>query len=126
MTYPGIENDPAAVAADPDRTAVEERRKARDEEYSKYVATQDIPWGSVPAYLAGEQVATTTAEKYGWLDLGLVRLADTAPAGAETPTASDAGPQHNAATETAAPVTTAETVTAKAGNAKAPKTGGSE
>lgn len=126
MTYPGIENDPAAVAADPDRTAVEERRKARDEEYSKYVAAQDIPWGSVPAYFAGEQVATSTAEKYGWLDLGYVRLAQTAPAEAEAPTATDAGPQRAAATETAPPVTTAETVAAKAATAKAPRNGGSE
>jgi hypothetical protein len=79
MTYPGIENDPAAVAVDPGRAAVEERRKARDEEYSKYVATQDIPWGTVPAYLEGERVATTTAERYGWEALGYVRRADVVP-----------------------------------------------
>lgn len=126
MTYPGIENDPAAAAADPDRAAVEERRKARDEEYSKYVAAQDIPWGSVPAYFAGEAVATTTAERYGWEALGYVRRANETPSDAEARTASDAGPQHNAATETAPPVTTAETVTAKAATVKANKNGGNE
>jgi hypothetical protein len=73
MTYPGIENSPAAVAANPDRVAVEERRRERDEEYSKYVAVQDIPWGNVPAYFAGERVATSSVEEYGWLDLGYVK-----------------------------------------------------
>lgn len=79
MTYPGIENDPASVEANPDRVAVEERRREREEEYAKYVAAEDIPWGNVMAYFAGERVATSTAEKYGWLDLGLVKLVD-APA----------------------------------------------
>jgi hypothetical protein len=74
MTYPGIENSPAAVEANPDRVAVEERRREREQEYEKYEATQDIPWGNVMAYFAGERVSTAAAEEYGWLDLGLVKL----------------------------------------------------
>lgn len=111
MTYPGIENDPA-VAADPDRAAVEERRRARDEEYSRYVATQDIPWGSVPAYFEGEPVATTTAEKYGWESLGYVRRVDAGE------------PAVPAAEPTPSP-TTAETVV-RATTAKTVRNGGSE
>ncbi len=72
MTYPGIENDPAALAADPDRAAVEARRKEQEAEFSAYVALQDIPWGNVPANFAGEAVAKSTVERLGWLDLGLV------------------------------------------------------
>jgi hypothetical protein len=94
MTYPGIENDPASVEANPDRVAVEERRREREEEYSKYVAAQDIPWGNVNAYFEGEPVSTTTAERYGWLDLGYVKLKDAPaeeqqqePAGGEPTTA---------------------------------------
>lgn len=113
MTYPGIENDPAAPAFDPDRAAVEARRKERDEEYTKYVATQDIPWGAVPAYFAGEPVATTSVEKYGWEALGYVRRADAN----ETPS-DNAGTVRNAATASAPPVTTAATVK------NAEKTGG--
>lgn len=127
MTYPGIENDPAAVAADPDRAAVEERRKARDEEYSKYVATQDIPWGSVPAYFEGEAVSTTTAEKYGWEALGYVRRARGVPPGDAVPPPDNAvsTAPRPAATESAPLPTTAETLAAKA-PAKATKNGGSE
>lgn len=121
MTYPGIENDPAAVEVNADRAAVEARRKERDDEYSKYVATQDIPWGSVPAYFAGEPVATSTAERYGWLDLGYVRYANESLSDAEAVTPVDAGPQRAAATESAPAVTTAATVAGKA-----PKNGGSE
>jgi hypothetical protein len=67
MTYPGV--DPAL---DPDRAAVEQRRKEREEEYGTYVAAQDIPWGNVLAFVAGDQVPKSTVEAYGWLDLGLV------------------------------------------------------
>jgi hypothetical protein len=90
MTYPGIENDPASVEANPDRVAVEERRRERDLEYAKYEAVGDIPWGNVMAYFAGERVATSSVERYGWLDMGLVREveqpAEEQPAPAEEPT----------------------------------------
>lgn len=107
MTYPGIENDPAAEV-NADRAAVEARRKERGEEYEKYVAACDIPWGSVNAYFEGEPVSTSTAERYGWLDLGYVRLADTTPADAA------AVPPRDAATESAPVVTTVPTVTTAA------------
>ncbi len=84
MTYPGV--DPAL---DPDRAAVEQRRKEREEEYSVYEATQDIPWGDVPAYFAGERVAKQTVEERGWLSLGLVKRidgADSRSAGTTTTT----------------------------------------
>ena len=91
MTYPGIENDPAALALDPDRAAVEQRRKEREEEYGAWVAVQDIPWGNVLAFVAGDPVPKSTVEKYGWDELGLVAKADTkdaqAAALASTPTA---------------------------------------
>lgn len=121
MTYPGIENDPAAVAADPDRAAVAERRKERDAEFGTYVAVTDIPWGTVTAFFAGEAVPKSTVERYDWIGMGLVRTVEAAPAADET---APAGPQRDAAVETAPPVTTADTVTTKP--AKAPKTGGSE
>lgn len=108
MTYPGIENDPASVEANPDRVAVEERRREREQEYAKYEATQDIMWGNVPAYFAGERVATSSAERYGWLDMGLVKLVE--QSAGENETTSDRAP--------GAEPTTAERVTAAAKAAK--------
>jgi len=112
MTYPGIENDPASVEANPDRVAVEERRREREEEYSKYVAVSDIPWGNVNAYFAGERVSTTTAEKYDWLGLGLVEQVERSDAERDNTAASDR--QEPAAAEP----TTAQKVTAAAKAAK--------
>lgn len=80
MTYPGIENDAAAVAENPDRVAVEERRKAQEEEFGTYVAEREIPWGSVTAFFPGEPVPKSTVERYGWLDLGLVSRVGGQPA----------------------------------------------
>lgn len=82
MTYPGIENDAAAVAENPDRVAVEARRKEQDEEFGTYVADQDIPWGNVTAFFAGEAVPKSTVERYGWLDMGLVSRVGGQPADA--------------------------------------------
>jgi hypothetical protein len=67
MTYPGA--DPAL---EPDRAAVEARRKEREEEFSVWVAAQDIPWGSVVANYRGEAVAKGTVEARGWDQMGLV------------------------------------------------------
>ncbi|AGL19501.1 hypothetical protein [Actinoplanes sp. N902-109] len=72
MTYPGA--DPAI---DPERAAVEQRRKDREEEFGTYVAVQEIPWGNVPAFYPGEQVPKSTVEKYDWAGLGLVAKRDT-------------------------------------------------
>lgn len=79
MTYPGV--DPAL---DPDRAAVEQRRKEREEEFGTYVATQDIPWGNVPAFFTGSEVPKSTVEKYGWFDLGLVAKTGTKAAAEAT------------------------------------------
>lgn len=86
MTYPGIENDPAALAADPDRAAVEARRKEQEAEFSAYVAVQDIPWGAVTAFFVGETVPKSTVEKYGWAEMGLVAKTGTKAAEAAAPT----------------------------------------
>lgn len=72
MTYPGV----SLEDLDPDRRAVEERRLEREQEYGTYEATQDIPWGNVLAFAAGDRVPKSTVEKYGWLDLGLVKRID--------------------------------------------------
>lgn len=72
MTYPGISPD-----EDPDRAAVEQRRREREEEYGTWVATQDIPWGNVLAFVTGDPVPKSTVEKYGWDGLGLVEKAGT-------------------------------------------------
>jgi hypothetical protein len=118
MTYPGIENSPAAVEANPDRVAVEERRRERELEYSKYQAVEDIPWGNVPAYFAGERVSTTTAETYGWLELGLVKLVE----GSDTEQGEPSNAQDNQTAASQRPVadepTTAQKVTAAAKAAK--------
>lgn len=79
MTYPGV--DPAL---DPDRAAVEQRRQEREEEYGTYVAVQNIPWGNVLAFAAGDQVPKSTVEQYGWLDLGLVAKVGTKAAAEAT------------------------------------------
>lgn len=91
MTYPGV--DPAL---DPDRAAVEQRRKERAEEYSAYRAVQNIVWGNVLAFAAGDAVPKSTVENYGWLALGLVEKTG-AKSGAEAT---------NAAAEPAAKTTT--------------------
>ncbi len=72
MTYPGIENSPAAAAVNPDRVAVEERRREREEEFGTWVAAQEIPWGNVTAFWPGERVPASTVQAYGWDGLGLV------------------------------------------------------
>lgn len=72
MTFPGIENDPAALAVNEDLLAVEQLRKAREAEYGEYVAVQDIPWGNVKAATPGMRVPTSTVERLKWDELGLV------------------------------------------------------
>jgi hypothetical protein len=72
MTYPGA--DPIM---DPDRAAVEARRKEQEIEFSTYRAIGDIPWGTVTAFYAGEVVPKSTVEDRGWLDMGLVEKIDT-------------------------------------------------
>lgn len=84
MTYPGV----SLEDLDPDRRAVEERRREREIEFSTYRAVQDIPWGSVTAFFIGEVVPKSTVESRGWLDLGLVERigGDTAqPDAADSP-----------------------------------------
>lgn len=76
MTYPGIENDPQAPEVNVDMLAVEERRKEREAEYGKYVAVQDIPWGTVKAFVPGMQVPVSTVERLKWDELGLVAERD--------------------------------------------------
>jgi hypothetical protein len=73
MTYPGIENDPAAAeAANEDMLAVEQRRKEREHEYGQWVATSDIEWGTVKAFTPGMAVPASTVERLKWDELGLV------------------------------------------------------
>jgi hypothetical protein len=72
MTYPGA--DPVT---DPDRAAVEQRRKDQEIEFSTYRAIGEIPWGTVTAFYAGEAVPKSTVEARGWLDMGLVEKIDT-------------------------------------------------
>lgn len=95
MTYPGANLDDLG----PDRRAVEERRREREEEYGTYEATQDIPWGSVLAFTAGDRVPKSTVEKYGWLGLGLVKRIDGEP---ETPSAEPGLPAATAPARNAA------------------------
>jgi hypothetical protein len=83
MTYPGVNLEDL----DPDRRAVEERRREREEEFGAYVAVQDIPWGNVLAFVAGDPVPKSTVERLGWLDLGLVAKTGTKAAEAATPRA---------------------------------------
>lgn len=85
MTYPGIERDPAAAALDPDRAAVEQRRREREQEFGTYVAVTDIPWGTVTAFVTGDPVNKSTVERYGWLDLGLVKRVGDEPTQPSTP-----------------------------------------
>lgn len=73
MTYPGIENDPAAASVvNADMLAVEQRRKEREAEYDQFVAAQDIDWGTVRAFTAGARVPASTVERLKWDELGLV------------------------------------------------------
>lgn len=118
MTYPGISAD-----EDPDRAAVEARRREREEEMGTYVANQDIPWGNVLAFPTGSAVPKSTVERLGWLDLGLV---DKATSDKE-PTSTPAGAANGEPTA----VTTAVAATAEptpthtgAASVKAPKSGG--
>jgi hypothetical protein len=69
MTYPGIENDKAALEVNPDLLAVEERRKEREAEYDKYVALDVIPWGNVAAFAKGDRVPISTVERLKWDEL---------------------------------------------------------
>ncbi len=66
MTYPGIENDTAALEANPDLAAVEARRREREAEYDKYVALDVIPWGTVVAFAKGDRVPISTVERLKW------------------------------------------------------------
>ncbi len=72
MTYPGIENDPQAPQVNEDILAIEQRRKEREAEYGVWVATQDIPWGTVKAFTPGMAVPVSTVERLKWDELGLV------------------------------------------------------
>ncbi|MEU1810950.1 hypothetical protein [Micromonospora aurantiaca (nom. illeg.)] len=94
MTYPGVN-----LQDDPERRAVEERRRERADEFGTYRATQDIPWGNVTAFFAGEVVPKSTVEHPDkmWHELGLVEripadepAAPTATAPAGTPPARNA------------------------------------
>jgi hypothetical protein len=72
MTYPGLENDAQTLATNPDMAAVLDRRREREEEYGAWVATQDIPWGTVLAHTAGDRVPASTVDRLKWNELGLV------------------------------------------------------
>lgn len=76
MTYPGIENDPAALAANEDMLAVELRRAEREAEYGEYVAITDIPWGTVKAFTPGMRVPKSTVERLKWDEMRLVAKRD--------------------------------------------------
>jgi len=70
MTYPGIENDLQMLADNPDLVAVEQRRKEREEEFGKYVAIADIPWGTVLAATPGTALPKSNVERYKWHEIG--------------------------------------------------------
>lgn len=70
MTYPGIENDRAALESNPDMLAVEERRKEREAEFGKYVCIADLPWGTVLAATPGTALPASSVERYKWDELG--------------------------------------------------------
>jgi hypothetical protein len=72
MTYPGIENDRAALDANPDLAAVVARRAERETEYYTYVATEPIPWGNILAFPVGSQVPVSTVQRLKWDEMGLV------------------------------------------------------
>ncbi|MEU2699583.1 hypothetical protein [Micromonospora aurantiaca (nom. illeg.)] len=72
MTFPGIEHDPTAPQVNPDLLAVEELRKAREAEYSVWVAVQNIPWGTVLAATPGMAVPASTVERLKWDQSGYV------------------------------------------------------
>jgi hypothetical protein len=79
VTYPGIENDQALLASmDPDFTAVDERRKEREEEFSEWVAVQPIPWGHVLAATPGTPIDKDRVRRLKWDELGLVARRDSA------------------------------------------------
>lgn len=73
MTYPGIENDPQALAQlNPDFRAALERMEATRREYSEYVAIANIPWDNVLAAVPGDEIPTGTVQRLKWDELGLV------------------------------------------------------
>jgi hypothetical protein len=72
VTYPGIENDRQYLESNPDLLAVEDRRAARLQDYSKYVAAGPIPWGTVLAHVKGDPVPASNVERWKWDELGLV------------------------------------------------------
>lgn len=72
MTFPGIENDPAALAGNPDWAAAMERMEATRAEYSVWVATQPIPWGHVLLAVPGDEIPIDHVTRYKWDDIGLV------------------------------------------------------
>lgn len=76
MTYPGIENDLALLAGNPDMAAVEERRKEREAEYGRWVAVAPIPWGTVLAAIPGDRIPCSTVDRLHWDQLGLVAERD--------------------------------------------------
>ncbi len=76
MTYPGIENDQALLAGNPDMAAVEARRKEREEEYGQFVALSEITWGTVLAFAAGDRVPASTVQRLQWDQMGLVATRD--------------------------------------------------
>lgn len=72
MTYPGIENDPAALAVNEDVAAVEARRREREAEYGEWVAKTNIPWGTVLAFTPGMPVPASTVSRLKWDEMDLV------------------------------------------------------
>ena len=67
MTSPLPHFDDPVAAAQWGVYAQEQR-----DEYGTYVAAQNIPVGSVLAFLAGQPVPRSTAEREGWVASGLV------------------------------------------------------
>lgn len=73
MTYPGIENDEAALAGlDQDMQAVIARRAEREAEFGKYIAVARIPWGTVLAAVPGDRIPISQVKRYKWDEIGLV------------------------------------------------------
>jgi hypothetical protein len=71
MTIPGIENDPQALAENPDLAAALAHMEAIRREYSEYVATQNIVvWGGLAA-VPGDELPTSTVTRFKWDEMGL-------------------------------------------------------
>lgn len=76
MTQPRPPAEQWSPETDPDVIA---RRRETAREYGQWVATQDIPWGSVVAYRAGDPVPASNVELHGYDKAGLVeRVAEAA------------------------------------------------